>query len=84
MISRLVILGTTAMIGVHDVSAQSVPAAAIDFNVGGGAASSRAGDVYFRTAYVGMIAADLTVRLGGPGATRPVVVVGYRRRCARR
>jgi hypothetical protein len=44
MISRLVLLGTIAMVGIHDARAQSVPAASIDFNLGGGAASSRAGD----------------------------------------
>jgi hypothetical protein len=77
MISRLVLLGTVLMIGARDIRAQSVPLVSADFEVGRGWTSSRAGDTYFRESGGGMIEGDLTVRLGGPGATRPVIVAGY-------
>jgi len=77
MISRLVLLGTVLAIGARDSRAQSVPLISADFDVGRGWTSPRAGDTYFRETGGGMIEGALTVRFGGSGSTRPVIVVGY-------
>jgi hypothetical protein len=57
--------------------AQSVPLVSGDLDVGAGSTSARAGDVYFRTTNTYLASADLAIRIGGAGKTRPVVVLGY-------
>jgi hypothetical protein len=78
MIPRLSLIAALALaFDAHIGRAQSIPAVSGDFTVGDGPSSTHAGELWFRTANGYMSTLDLAVRIGGAGATRPVLLVGY-------
>jgi|ERR1035437_489688 hypothetical protein len=71
-------IGVLALaLSAHYGCAQSVPAVSGDISVGAGPTSSHSGDTWFTPANSITASADLAVRLGGAGRTRPVVLLGY-------
>lgn len=57
--------------------AQSVPLLSLDVTGGSGPTSSHVNEVWFSSAHVGMVGADVAIRLGSAGPTRGVLALGY-------
>lgn len=72
-LAALIALSLDAQIG----RTQSVPVVSVDFTMGHGRSSTHAGELWFRRTESSTSILDLAVRIGGAGATRPVLLVGY-------
>ena len=64
-------------VGTSTSQAQGVPALSGNIAGGWGTTSSSAGETWFRSTNRPMASADIAVRIGGAGDTRPVIEVGY-------
>ena len=73
---RIAILSFAFAFVAHDGRAQGVPLVSGDLSFGSGPTSSHARELWFTKASGELWSADLAVRIGGAGTTRPVVLLG--------
>jgi hypothetical protein len=69
--------GLALLLGPIPAHAQDVPAVSGDITTGSGNNSAHAGELWFLKTNTSSLSADLAVRLGGAGSTRPVLLLGY-------
>jgi hypothetical protein len=65
------------MMVVTGARSQTVQFATVDLTAGSGPTSSHVKQTWFETTTASALSAGLSIRLGQPSATRPVLALGY-------
>lgn len=78
MLQRLIVVMLALVLAHQPLQAQHVPRFAVDVIGGSGLRNTRSGDTYFAfDNREGFLRVSGTLRLGGPGRVRPVLVAAY-------